>query len=71
MAYEYIERRYKVKFQPGMRVRHIVTKKQGEVRRPGNCPGHYVSVWFDGHYFNSPCHPDELDILAEVSTHDT
>ncbi len=62
MAYDYIEKMYGTKFTPKMRVQHTVTGNFGEVRRPGNTPGNYVSVRFDGFAHNMPCHPSELKI---------
>jgi len=60
--YDYIQQNYGLQFAPKMRVQHTYTKKFGEVRRPGNTPGHYVAVRFDGQKHNLPCHPQELEI---------
>jgi len=65
-VYDYIARMYGIQFQPGMRVQHTINKDLGEVRRPGNTPGHYVSVRFDNGKHNLPCHPQELVIFRHV-----
>lgn len=65
MSYDYIKRAYGLTFKPKMRVRHTVTDRLGAVRRPGNTPGNYVSVRFDGEGHNLPCHPLELEIVPQ------
>lgn len=63
MTYAYIESYYGLTFKTKMRVRHTVTEKFGEVRRPSGSQDNYVSVRFDGLNHNRPCHPEELEIL--------
>lgn len=63
MAYDYIKRTYGTAFEPGQRVTHTVTKKDGQVTREDRSQGNYVMVRFDDRKFSVPCHPEELAIL--------
>jgi hypothetical protein len=63
MAYAYIERTYGLRFSPGDRVHHTVTKQNGTVKRENPSVGHYVMVAFDSKKFAVPCHPGELEKL--------
>lgn len=60
MTYDYIKRTYGVTPEPGARVRHTVTNREGSIIRPQGDP-QYVRVRFDGQKHALPCHPDELD----------
>lgn len=69
MSYDYVRRFYGVDPKVGHRVRHIVTKKLGEIRPEKPGLGNYVQVRFDGQKFPLPCHPTELDYApAEVAS---
>lgn len=61
-AYPYIRHVYAVSPDPGCRVRHQITNRQGVITRPRGDP-QYVSVRFDGDKHSLPCHPTELDYL--------
>lgn len=62
MAYNYIERYYGTRFEPGMRVLLTVSKNRpGVVRGVRNDP-QYVKVLFDDGHIGD-CHPDELAIV--------
>ncbi len=63
MPYNYIERTYGTRFQPGDRVRHSVTGKTGKVLRTKGDP-HYYRVKFHGNRHGSNCHPLELKLLT-------
>lgn len=64
MAYDYIKRFYGVNPVRGQRVRHQVTNKVGTICQAAGDP-QYVSVRFDDRSHSVPCHPTELDYLAE------
>lgn len=63
MTYDYIKRNYAFQPEIGRRVRHAVTKGEGEIRREKPGSGQYVQVRFDGQKFSLPCHPGELEYI--------
>lgn len=68
MAYNYIERHYGVRYEPGMRVAFTEYKHKptGTVRKVQGDP-QYVSVKFDDGMVGN-CHPTSLDIIPAVPT---
>jgi hypothetical protein len=65
--YDYIKRTYAFQPEVGRRVRHTVTKQEGEIKRESLSSGQYVQVRFDGKKFNLPCHPGELEYVAALA----
>ncbi|HEX9947377.1 MAG TPA: hypothetical protein VGA98_07550 [Allosphingosinicella sp.] len=59
--YDYIRERYGLIFISPRRVKHTVTKREGEIEPRRNRAGHYVHVRFDGDSEGLPCHPEELE----------
>lgn len=63
MTYDYIKRSYSFQPEVGRRVRHTVTKQDGEIKREHPGQAHYVMVRFDGSKFSLPCYPGELEYI--------